>query len=488
VILQSYTVNGQDMLRLLEHYRVLLESLFPSGWFEQPPRKAHPAYERWTILNQFLASDGTLNYPLDRDLVSRLGRVLLDSFVVSTLGIGNLPERRPGDLAKYGGAEMVQKFIKRRVIDREDFEDVLVELAFGVWHIAEGHSVMPSQEESEPDLFIKIPAVDLPIAADCKKIWTPNPKRPAKSIQSANAQVGRHSASHYGIAVLDVSEVVGASVSDTDEYPLVLQELLERIQAAVRGPKNRSVAAVVVLWDDVIIQDGLPKSVIRFRRRHHVVAHSQATRPIPDGLALFRGFEAIHTVLWDLPRQGPWPFEVTEVFAEVSEAKLGISRQTAVDAVVGRTDVTTLYLDPADSSHRVSIYAKVSKVPDGSAATLVCAEDGQHPTRLHWALSLAASQFPRDSIPSPLKLLQELVEQAGEPLSLEGSPKFLLEGEIPTPEWESMIARGRRRQDGYLAVYLGMRIGSVDQPRVRVLLAFCLDLRKLTPSTGPRGK
>ena len=75
----------------------------------------------------------------------------------------------------------------------------------------------PSQEESEPDLFIKIPAVDLPIATDCKKIWTPNPKRPAKSIQSANAQVGRHSASHYGIALRamhdseDATRVVGVN-------------------------------------------------------------------------------------------------------------------------------------------------------------------------------------------------------------------------------------------------------------------------------------
>jgi hypothetical protein len=194
---------------------------------------------------------------------------------------------------------------------------------------------------------------------------------------------------------------------------------------------------------------------------------------------LFRGFEAIHSVLWDLPRHGPWPFEVTDVFADVSEATLGIPRQRAVAAVMDRTDVTTLYLDPTDSAHRVSLYMKAPKEENDNGVTLVCTEDGQHPTKLHFALNIDRTHVLIPSVPSPVKLIERLLEQAGEPLACEGSPKLLLHGEMPMAEWEAMIAGSRRRKDGYLPFYLGMQIASEHQPRVRVLLAFCLNLRKL---------
>jgi len=289
------TPDGAEVLRL--HQRVL-ERTFPEGWFSAKPRLNHPAYERWKLCEDLLTSGGSIKYPSQEPLLPQLGRIILDSSVFVMLTEGDLAKAETGLLSSYGDLS-VQSFMRSRLPDRRLFEDVMVELAFGAWHKSRGHRVTPLEVEGYPDLEIRLPGIALPVLAECKRLSTESENRIRNVLTKANSQIRTRGGECYGVAVLDVSNVVNAGRVNDDRLPLALQAVVGTVNSALQR-QNRAVAAALLLWDDYMMVGTPPEpTLVVFRRRYVTVRHGAPEREIPEGASLFEGFSTGYWLLWE---------------------------------------------------------------------------------------------------------------------------------------------------------------------------------------------
>lgn len=157
----------------IQFQKIILEKLFPEDWFCERRRDHHPAYQRWNLCVDLLKRNGRIQFPEQEASLPLLGRLGLDSTILITLTEGDFQKLRFGSLDLYGDSS-VQAFIRSRVVDAEQFEDVMVELAFGAWHKGRGHSVEPMEIPNFPDIKILIPKFDLPSSLSAKKLDQPH--------------------------------------------------------------------------------------------------------------------------------------------------------------------------------------------------------------------------------------------------------------------------------------------------------------------------
>jgi hypothetical protein len=288
------TSSGAEVLR--QHQRVL-EQIFPKGWFSKR-RLNHPAYQRWKWCDDLLMRGGSISYPSQEPLLPQLGRIILDSSVFVILTEGNLAEVKPGCLKSYGDP-LVQSFLRSRLPDRHQFEDVMVELAFGAWHKGRGHRVSPLEVEGHPDLEIGLTGIAFPVLAECKRLSTASENRIKNILRKANSQIRVRQAECYGVAVLDVSNVVNAGCVDDDLVPATLQSVAQVVKSALQR-QNRAVGAALLLWDDYMTVGTPPQpTLVVFRRRHLMIRHQAPERAIPERALLFEGYSTGYWVLWE---------------------------------------------------------------------------------------------------------------------------------------------------------------------------------------------
>lgn len=92
--------------------------------------------------------------------------------------------------------------------DPEQYEDLMVELYVGAWHLTENHSVAYLEKEGVPDFRIDIRDADFPVLIDCKRLRQRSAKRARKDVTKANTQIKNARTNvdpAYGILLLDAS-------------------------------------------------------------------------------------------------------------------------------------------------------------------------------------------------------------------------------------------------------------------------------------------
>jgi len=275
------SVRATMPLDFVKAQKILLETLFPNGWFVNAKGKnlKHPAYIRWQRCEDLLARNGRIQLPADNELLNILMVALCDNLSLIQATRGSVDAQKLGDLANYGD-EAVQKRLGAVIQFPDQFLDVLVEVACAGWHVWRGNEVKPTEDKGMPDLELKIPAWPLPIQAECKCV-----KNSAfeKAIKKANKQIKKAAQPCYGLVYLDISQrSVDPASFWSDSLPNEFSQIQMEVQGCLRD-FNKSVSGVILLWKDHIIlrmNDG--GALCLHRYRSVLIRHMNPNEPLPE--------------------------------------------------------------------------------------------------------------------------------------------------------------------------------------------------------------
>lgn len=272
-------------IEFFQRQKEILERLFSPGWFLEAKQKNHPAYLRWALCKRIIEQEGAIQFPEQKEELNKIGRILLDSYILVALTEGDIQQLKLGQIDLYGD-DAVQKKIRSRISSPEQFEDLMVELYVGAWHKTENHAVEPIEKDGYPDLRIESPDINIPIFIECKHLWTNSKNKIQQVIKKANKQIKKATEDigtpSCGVAVLDVSVPATVGQVENDTLSNKLQDMIDVIQSALNGQRYRSVKSVIVVWDDYMIMGEPPdRTLVAFRRRYKRISHKDVTTVVP---------------------------------------------------------------------------------------------------------------------------------------------------------------------------------------------------------------
>jgi hypothetical protein len=133
------------------------------------------------------------------------------------------------------------------------------------------------EAEGLPDLSIQID--DTSIAADVKHLYAASSKsRVRKVIKKANSQIKRADLEGAGLVFLTIDRHPHRESLD-DRVPSDVREVIGEVARELFSGSSRSVAHVIVIWDEVMLLGEPPDPVAVFlRRRSTSVTHPQPRR------------------------------------------------------------------------------------------------------------------------------------------------------------------------------------------------------------------
>jgi hypothetical protein len=270
----------------LEFFRLFatgIEKLIPNDWFNNPKNKTYPVYQRWAFYQKMISQNGFFKFPEQKTELPLFGQFLLDTEYLKTIFANEyfdqLLEPARVKIAKY-------------LAHPTQFDDIMLEISFAAWHLMENHRVEILEIDKYPDVKVNVPTLMLPIYAECKNVTTDNDNSIKHKINDANGQLKSVSEAHYGIVVLNIAKSIERQRVYTDAYPERVDEIIKLVKQTLRGARNRSVGAAILIWDD-FIQHGEPpqKMYVAYRRRFVRIDHSpeEGCLQIPENADLYKG-------------------------------------------------------------------------------------------------------------------------------------------------------------------------------------------------------
>lgn len=381
-----------------------------------------------------------------------------------------------GSFDLYGDTA-VRKFIQTRVTEEDLFEDVMVQLAFGAWHKSEEHIVTPSEQEGFPDLEVSIPTNTLPFLFDCKRVKSGTKKKIRKVINKANSQVKVPGKKAYGVATVDISEVVGIRRVEDDEVPNIVKQVASFVKSELREGFNRSIGAVVLMWDDYLTYGQPPeKMLFAFRRRYVIIYHPAPLEVIPANTSLFNGYTVEYTIHWEpRPDFGRFTLQFTDQYVKEAQQEFKISPETAVEAIRQNNRYQKILLENGNPDY---LFAHIP-AGDQSTYILVYASE-RSPERLAvlWAFRIPTDLCPEIHLLSPLQILSKFAGKYGLLVRIgDIESKFILAHKVQVSSQDpsklfSIV--GKEGQD--CSAYFVLRVNPVDDHFVAdCRLMFCVD-------------
>lgn len=273
-----------DPRRFPETQKQVLEDLFGVEWFLSPPRKRHPAYQRWILCNELLSRDAQIRLPDDQQHLREITQLVLDNYTLVQATGGSLVPFELGSLANYGD-ERVRRRLKSVIREPTQFLDVLTELSYAAWHKSRGHRVRAFESEGLPDFEVYIDGLSLPLVADCKRVRNSTTERRfRKLVEKANKQIKNLGKPCYGLAVIDISEKVQNLQDQSSGMPQEVAGICAILEQSLRQLYT-SVSGVLVTWGDNILvpmTDG-SGGLLCFARQHsQLLLHKTPKRKLPD--------------------------------------------------------------------------------------------------------------------------------------------------------------------------------------------------------------
>jgi hypothetical protein len=295
-------MRQMERIEFIKRLKEILEMMFPKGWFLQTKNKDHPAYVRWRVCNKIIEQGGMIRYPEQEDALLPIARTILDSGVVVALTDGDFGQLKFESFNSLGEKDVREK-IRSRILNPQQFEDLMVELCVGAYHKMEGHKISLLEKEGYPDLKVEIAGICTPLFIECKHLWTMSSNNIQSAIKKANRQIkkakGDYPGLSYGVTLLDASIPLFIRKVENDLLPRQLEQVLSAIELALSGNKNTSISAGIIVWDDYMKMGDPPKpTYLAFRRRAKIVRHKAEILPIPDSIQLFQGFTIEYWLNW----------------------------------------------------------------------------------------------------------------------------------------------------------------------------------------------
>jgi len=403
-----------DRLEFFTLQKTILEKLFPDKWFEHP-RPDHPAYRRWQLCDRIIKQGGIFRYPEDKSLFPEISRLVLDSAIFLTLTEGNMNQLKLGSLDLYGDSA-VKKFIQSRITEEDQFEDVMVQLAFAAWHKGERHNVTPNEKEGFPDLEIAVPSFTLPFLFECKRVRSGTKNKIRKAISKANSQIKVPGKDAYGVVIIDVSDVVGIVLVENDEFPTIIKQIISFVKSGLGRDFNQSIGAVALLWDDYIMYGGPPeKTFIAFRRRFVIVRHSVPRQVIPPEAPLFNGYTVEYSLHWEArPDFNRYALEFPEGYIKESKQQFNIDPEEAAEAIRKNNRYQRILLSGGKS------YFVFAYLPPKNKTSYLLVYADEQPDKLvvMWAFKVPTDLCPEIHLLNPLQILARFAGLYGLPIRI----------------------------------------------------------------------
>ena len=464
-----------ERIEFFELQMKILEKLFPREWFIKARKKSHPAYGRWNLCKQILQEGGIIRYPHQRETFGQIGRLVLDSYILVALTEGNVDMLKLGSLDLYGD-EAVQEKIRSRVVNSEQFEDLMVELAFAAWHKSRKHTVIPWEREGLPDLKLQIPGVDVPILVECKRLRSGSKNRLTKVISKANSQIKAAQEPCYGVVVLDVSIPVGVAEVENDELPNQLQDICSTVQSALSGKKNRSVGMAILVWDDSMILGEPPdKTQVAFRRRHLRIRHRMSRKDILETVPLFEGFTTLYTLYWKQREQPIREYAFTDYFRKECEDKFNTDMSKVVEAIQKCDRGESIRFN---SQKEMILFSRHIMDKKREFNIVALSEKVNQRLIVHLAFKIFDDLCPEVYLLSPVQLLARFASSYGLPVTIgDLTSRFILAHKIPVKSSDptKIVTIHNPENHSFLVNFL-FRIDEVNgQYFANCALLFCID-------------
>jgi hypothetical protein len=162
----------------------------------------------------------------------------------------------------------IQKFILSRLHKLKMVEDVVSELSYFGWLQSRGLIVEFKQLPGEPEGVVKFDDRDLWV--EIKTIHRLN-INVSKRISEANRQIKHVGNGSRGICVIRYPTPL-----DPNRRELALAKVIEGIQTATQSRHYRSVAAIVLQWDEVLVEEHQGDIWLFAARGSRLYAHTHA--------------------------------------------------------------------------------------------------------------------------------------------------------------------------------------------------------------------
>lgn len=283
--------------------------------------------------------------------------------------------------------EAVRRYVQRNIEDPGGFEATLAELFFEGALRQAGIPADRVERNAYPDIVVAA-GTERETWADVKHLRLGTSEKRAKDVvEKANRQVKVATPSASGLALVRVSRPV-ERIALNDEVPDDIRARIDLIRHKLVRHRFRSVARVIVTWDDYLLTDGNESKQIYAFRRHAVALD----HPAPQSPLRYPVDPAV--------------FERTVVVGNAEGAQFGdVRRSTGGDIVA-----SALFLDQNEDEYRgrvrVDHAIEVLRSPDAFFIA------GVDTLRSVWATRLIRAAR------SPFVLLVLALQRDNEPTSL----------------------------------------------------------------------
>jgi hypothetical protein len=434
----------------------------------------HPAVIRHDRVSAFL-SNATFHFPDDTNFPVALGSALLDSL---TLG----PTALPQSILTEVGDEEVLRQLRARARAPSQFADQMT--AFHCWSLlrtAGGYTPRLIEQEGMPDIFL--PLDDRPgVWIECKHIQLQTSATRARQIlKNANKQIKRADPDGSGLLYVLI-ERPEHRISFDDAIPPAVDDFVSEIRRRLGSGQLRSVANVILCWDDYMVLGSPPdRTAYFFRRRSIVLSHNAPRRSLqlPANLSGL-GRTVTFSIHWSGATQSVVKFRpvqagsiiVTQQFRDICEATGDVRADYAI-AAMERPDSRVNY--DLGGSELVLATKKISIAPHPYTLLLIAAvRDGKLQIELGFRLyaDLTSGEPPSD----PFALFTTFLDNFGLPVTA-GDQTGLLVPSAVVPiasEDPTKIVQALASCNEEYLVYGVFRIRDSEPPVADVKWAFAI--------------
>lgn len=281
----------------LNYNKRVLEAFFSTDWFSKAVDVTHDAYVHWIVCNELIMQNGHIHYPQQAWMLPILARVGMDNFLLAQLTDGDTNRLVIGAL-KYGNRKVRNKILTR-FPDSNQFQDMLVELEIGAWHLMNRDNVTPLETLGFPDIKIDLAGCSDVMYIECKNLRSKDERRIFDVVSKANAQLEKTKSDSYGCLVLKVAQTTNTGATTEKPTPSEVLQVEKVIESLLSGGQNQAIGSAIIIWDGFEIIGSPPANVsICYSRKSIRVNHANPNKVIPSTVKLFEAFTSFQKILF----------------------------------------------------------------------------------------------------------------------------------------------------------------------------------------------
>jgi hypothetical protein len=377
----------------------------------------HPAIIRYDRVSTFL-SKATFRFPDNTDVPVAVGASLLDSLM-----LGPPPAAPDQSLLTKIGDDNVLRQLRFRAADPSQFADQMT--AFHCWSLLRSSGYAPRlvEQDGMPDICLPIDGIP-DVWIECKHIQLQtSATRARKIVKKANKQIKRADPNGAGLVFVFI-ERPEHRISFDDAIPPVVAEYVSEIKRELSSGYSRSVATVILCWDDYMVIGSPPeRTSYFFRRRSILFSHDSPRRALvlPANL-LELGRTVFLAAHWTGATQSASKLEpvqagdviVTQMFRDLCDAGGDVRADYAI-AAIGNPDSKVSY--DLGGSELVLAAKKISVATYPYTLLLIAAiREGKLHIELGFRIyaDLVQGELPSD----PMELVTILLDNFGLPVTV----------------------------------------------------------------------